>query len=73
MDVTISTEFRDRLEQEALRRSLTVPALIEAILSDYFSHPDDGLDAWVRATQQGLGRVWAAEDFSDWVKPGVDH
>jgi hypothetical protein len=70
MDITISTEFRDRLEEEARRRSLTVSALIEAILSDYFARPDDPA-AWVRATSQDLARVWGAEDFSDWDQP--DH
>ncbi|HWE35556.1 MAG TPA: hypothetical protein VG406_03215 [Isosphaeraceae bacterium] len=65
MDVTISTEFRERLEDEARRRSLSVPALIEAILSDYFARPDDP-GAWVRTTRQGLARVWGVEGFSDW-------
>jgi hypothetical protein len=69
MDITISTEFRDRLEEEARRRSLSVPALIEAILSDYLDHPDDA-GAWVRATTQDLARVWGAEDFSDWDQTG---
>jgi Ribbon-helix-helix protein, copG family len=69
MQVQLNEPLADGLSKAASRQSISVPELIERILTQYLaSENDDGL-GWVRATSGRLHRVWGEEDFSDWEPP----
>ena len=69
MQVQLSEGLGDRLSEVASRQSISVPELIERVLTMYLASESDGSLEWVRATSSRLHRVWGEEDFSDWHPP----
>ena len=71
MQLELDPDLGRRLDSAARRRSVSVPELVESVLTDFLKAqaPEDEPSAWVRATAAGLPRAWEAEDFTDWCPP----
>jgi predicted transcriptional regulator len=69
MNMELKPDLEQRLHEVAQRRSLSVPELIENVLTTYLDAQDDSPMATVRGTRPLLAGVWPTEDFSDWPTP----
>ena len=69
MTVELTPELELRLRRVAEGQSLSVPQLVEQVLTSYLNSLADDSLAWVQTTQQQLSRAWGAEDFSAWRPP----
>lgn len=69
MTIEIQTALEARLQEVARRERLSVPQLVERILSQYLGGEAPDERAWVTVTQKQLVKVWPAESFKDWNPP----
>jgi hypothetical protein len=69
MQVELDSSLEVRLGAAAARASVSVPQLVERVLSDFLDQIADDPAQWVATTRKHLPRVWAEEDFSDWGPP----
>ncbi len=69
MQVEVDPSLEVRLGAAAARASVSVPQLVERVLSDFLDQIADDPAQWVATTRKQLPHVWAEEDFSDWGPP----
>jgi|GEM_PF-4437824 len=69
MTIEIQNALENRLQEAARQRHLSVPALVEQILSQYLDGSPADEHAWVAVAQDQLARAWPAESFKDWNPP----
>ncbi len=69
MNVEVSEELASRVNEAAVRESLSVSEYVERALREHLLRGSDGDLNWVRETASRLNRVWGEEDFSDWSPP----
>ncbi len=69
MHVELDPSLEVRLGAAAARASVSVPQLVERVLSDFLDSVANDPAQWVAMTRKRLPRVWAEEDFTDWGPP----
>lgn len=69
MQVELDPSLEVRLDAAAARASVSVPQLVERVLSDFLDEIADDPAQWVAMTRKQLPRVWAEEDFTNWGPP----
>jgi hypothetical protein len=69
MTVELKPMLEKRLAEAAKQQSVTVPDLVERVLTNFLDSLGDGLDGWAQASQKAAAKSWPAEDFSDWSPP----
>jgi hypothetical protein len=69
MNVEVSEELVERVNEAAARESLSVSEYVERALREFLSRGSDNGLSWVRGTASRLNRVWGEDDFSDWSPP----
>jgi hypothetical protein len=69
MQVELDPSLEVRLGAAAARASVSVPQLVERVLSDFLDQIADDPAQWVATTRKQLPDVWSEEDFSDWGPP----
>jgi hypothetical protein len=69
MNVEVSEELANRVNEAAARESLSVSEYVERALLALLSQGSDDPLSWVRGTASRLNRVWGDDDFSDWSPP----
>jgi hypothetical protein len=69
MQVELKPPLDKRLTAAAAKYAISVPELVERVLTRYLDTVEDDPVLWAKANQASLARVWPAEDFSDWNPP----
>ena len=69
MHVELDPRLEVRLDAAAARAAVSVPQLVERVLSEFLDGVADDPAQWVATTRKQLPRVWADEDFTDWGPP----
>lgn len=70
MQIEVTDDLANRLRSMAEQQSISVPQLVERLLSNYLDSASEASN-WVQVTQGLLGNVWPKEDFSDWQPPNA--
>ncbi len=69
MNMELKPALEERLSAAARARALSVPELVEKIVTEYLDAQPDDLATWAAASRQQLEKVWGVEDFSSWCPP----
>jgi hypothetical protein len=72
MLVELDPSLELRLGAAAAQASVSVPQLVERVLSRFLDEVADDPGQWVATTRKQLPGVWPKEDFTDWGPPGAN-